>query len=487
MQLTIAAAATALLSSSSATSSYVAAESPSGGLRTSTALSKSSEVRELMEGMDDFTTLPCNADLTVYDCDGTVLLSSLIANATNVGATIIPCGVCAIADVIDDNTLTASMGIDVQGMLYFPPSAHGTLETSFLIIQGVLKMDPPGFSKAEQVTIKLIGDDTDIFLAPHPHNAMACSSYIDGKCPLGKRPIAVAGGRLDVRGYDYDQGDMANCPSWVNLQDYWEEPIDTTMPLHTSYIAVDGNSDGIGPVTCLNGESCTLEPVSSNGTTCLRVTTGPYAYDDGYINVFVDKGDGDGYLEVTTPGVKHTHNSIVVEDCYPSLVGVQVRNTNHNAWAGSIETSTDGGAIHDSMVCIDQCSPSPRTALKVGTDAANCWKSLGEVLLTNSDPSSRSDNQLVLTLASVDVAAGTVSVTSLGSGNPYTVMSEPMMAAEVASLHRPIRFTSVKTSGGNHGGHLIIYHTPHVAQKLEGVEVRAFGQSGILGRYVSDL
>lgn len=34
-----------------------------------------------------------------------------------------------------------------------------------------------------------------------------------------------------------------------------------------------------------------------------------------------------------------------------------------------------------------------------------------------------------------------------------------------------------------HGGHLIIYHTPGVAQRLEGVEIRDFGQQGNLGRY----
>lgn len=129
--------------------------------------------------------------------------------------------------------------------------------------------------------------------------------------------------------------------------------------------------------------------------------------------------------------------------------------------------------------------------LEIGGAAANCWEStMGDILLTNSNPGfSRSDNQKVLTLSSVDIAAGTVTVTNSKDGidNPFTAKSEPIMAAEVASLHRPVKFTSIKDDSGNHGGHLIIYHTPHVAQKLEGVEVRAFGQSGILGRYVSVL
>uniref|UniRef100_A0A7S4V4Q2 Apple domain-containing protein n=1 Tax=Ditylum brightwellii TaxID=49249 RepID=A0A7S4V4Q2_9STRA len=111
---------------------------------------------------------------------------------------------------------------------------------------------------------------------------------------------------------------------------------------------------------------------------------------------------------------------------------------------------------------------------------------MGDVMLTNSNPNiKQEDNQKILTLASVDVAEGTVTVNLSKSqiGDPFTLKLEPMMAAEVASLNRPVKFTSVKDNSGAHGGHLIIYHTPHVAQLLEGVEVRAFGQSGILGRY----
>ena len=39
-----------------------------------------------------------------------------------------------------------------------------------------------------------------------------------------------------------------------------------------------------------------FQNINSN---CLRVTTGPRATDEGFIDVFVDQGDGNGYVEVT--------------------------------------------------------------------------------------------------------------------------------------------------------------------------------------------
>ena len=48
-----------------------------------------------------------------------------------------------------------------------------------------------------------------------------------------------------------------------------------------------------------------------------------------------------------------------------------------------------------------------------------------------------------------------------------------------------MKFDSIEDSSDNHGGHLIVMHTPNVAQKLEGVELNHMGQQGILGRYVS--
>jgi len=78
-----------------------------------------------------------------------------------------------------------------------------------------------------------------------------------------------------------------------------------------------------------------------------------------------------------------------------------------------------------------------------------------------------------------------------------TLENDSDFPAEVAWLSRSVTFDADTTQGkiggrSSHcnvsqrrtGGHLIISHTS-VAQRIEGVEFKNFGQSGSLGRYVS--
>lgn len=67
---------------------------------------------------------------------------------------------------------------------------------------------------------------------------------------------------------------------------------------------------------------------------------------------------------------------------------------------------------------------------------------------------------------------------------PTTLKDSADFATEVALLARNIVFEgAADDSNSQHGGHLIVLHTPNVVQKLEGVEFRNFGQQGNLGRY----
>ena len=57
-------------------------------------------------------------------------------------------------------------------------------------------------------------------------------------------------------------------------------------------------------------------------------------------------------------------------------------------------------------------------------------------------------------------------------------------SVEVGSLSRKVKFTAEEDDVDPlHGGHLIILHTPNVAQTLRGVEIKNFGQQGNIGRY----
>ena len=111
------------------------------------------------------------------------------------------------------------------------------------------------------------------------------------------------------------------------------------------------------PVTLEPTVTATSEPTATLEPTCLRITTGNGTYDNGFLDVSVNNGDGSGYVEVTDSGINYPAESTVLEACYtPGLVGIQVSNPQTNAWGGSIETSVDGGFSYSAMECLEDCS-----------------------------------------------------------------------------------------------------------------------------------
>ena len=97
--------------------------------------------------------------------------------------------------------------------------------------------------------------------------------------------------------------------------------------------------------------SPSASPVSQEPT-CLLITTGTGKYDNGFIDVFVNNGDG--FVEVTDPGINYAQGQVVLDECYPGLVGVQVTNSETNAWSGNISYSLgDKVSVYSPMTCID--------------------------------------------------------------------------------------------------------------------------------------
>lgn len=69
---------------------------------------------------------------------------------------------------------------------------------------------------------------------------------------------------------------------------------------------------------------------------------------------------------------------------------------------------------------------------------------------------------------------------------PTTVVESPDFAVEVALLSRNILLDGGSNDVGvdaDQGGHMMISYTPNVVQTIEGVEIRNFGQQGVIGRY----
>ena len=89
---------------------------------------------------------------------------------------------------------------------------------------------------------------------------------------------------------------------------------------------------------------------------------------------------GSGYVEVTTTGIKYTQDEIVLDECYSGLVGVQVTNTQTNAWAGRIETSIlNKASPYSAMECIN-CTGEGSTTDYIVVDGDNNGKGQTECL-----------------------------------------------------------------------------------------------------------
>ena len=110
-------------------------------------------------------------------------------------------------------------------------------------------------------------------------------------------------------------------------------------------------SPTLSPVPPEVTNSPSASPVTQEPT-CLLITTGTGKFDNGFIGVSVNNGAG--YVEVTDPGINYGQGQVILDECYSGLVGVQVTNSQTNAWGGNIAYSLgDKASIYSPMTCID--------------------------------------------------------------------------------------------------------------------------------------
>lgn len=146
----------------------------------------------------------CNSGLDAANC--TTPLSSLVK--VNSGAEIVvDCGMCVTVDYVNGENVTLPLGINIIGKLHFPSTANLVLRTQHIFVQGELVIDPP--SEMNVVRVLLFGTTNQSFI-PHGENAILCETL---GCDMSRKPIVVAGGRVDIRGLE-----DPSCPSWVKLK-----------------------------------------------------------------------------------------------------------------------------------------------------------------------------------------------------------------------------------------------------------------------------
>lgn len=153
-------------------------------------------------------TLECNSDLANAACAS--FKDTFGDSATQLNEIVIPCGQCFTMDVTGD-ALSLAGGLNVIGKLVIDTPID--IETPFVIVQGELLLNSAKiWDGTTDITFTLTGTAQQEFM-PADSNAMACKG---NPCKVGKKPFAVAGGKLLVNGMpssDYDT------PTWLHIQD----------------------------------------------------------------------------------------------------------------------------------------------------------------------------------------------------------------------------------------------------------------------------
>eukprot|EP00957_Ditylum_brightwellii_P156456 11907114-Ditylum_brightwellii.AAC.1 len=175
-----------------------------------------SKTRTLSETM--YSTLACNSNASPLidsaDClNNAATFSSLVASASasEFDVVVVPCGTCVVVDYTDGSTVTLPAGgLDVLGRLHFPATSNVVINTTAIVVQGLLDISTPNVGNKVKVT--LYGTD-EIFAYPYE----LCSGMMyDASCTdrksMGKKPIAIVGGKVDI------QAIAPACPSWTTLK-----------------------------------------------------------------------------------------------------------------------------------------------------------------------------------------------------------------------------------------------------------------------------
>ncbi len=155
--------------------------------------------------------------------------SNLTSEEYVTGEAHIPCGVCAIVDYEDGNTVEIPRGINVEGMLYFPPAANVELHIPHLYVQGNLKIDAP--NNGNKIKVHMINTGHEQSMIPHVENANQC---LEVGCSFGEKAVVVAGGTLDIQALP-----DPSCPTWTFLEAVLDEEEGTNQVLQVGSKAAE--------------------------------------------------------------------------------------------------------------------------------------------------------------------------------------------------------------------------------------------------------
>ena len=97
---------------------------------------------------------------------------------------------------------------------------------------------------------------------------------------------------------------------------------------------------------------------------CIKVVTGSSqaAIDGGYVTVYVDQGQNQGFQAATIKGKLYGTGATVLDVCYDDLKAVRVQITHSNGWIGSVTFARDKTGPYTTGSC-PTCTGSGSTSL----------------------------------------------------------------------------------------------------------------------------
>lgn len=500
--------------------------------------------------MMDFAPLQCNVNaipsIESSECllSASPLSSLIAAHGSSTLPLTVPCGACVVADQTDGSTVTIPGGLNILGRLHFPPTAHVTVKTTSVIVQGMLSAEEP--SVGNKVKVTLFGTD-EVMFYPHEQCCMGTAGHHRGlrsnvgqgreltqngcdlQCPHAKnvsmKPIVVAGGKLDIRAVN------PTCPSWTVLGDVksidpppfaagcnadgsilqgdgtFESGIipngmvglSTTFAIQTEtdssgtpnkFLKVGGRSAPENGIFIEMDAGCAVEGRRYRFSAKHRLDNG--ATNDEFLGAQSYQKPGQDWVHkhflfncknrISAPGEWSTpcHGDFLIDENVAGAAKIRIQYFPTNQ-AANVDLSFDD-------VRMDLVYDPLVTGLKTGSDFASCLDVGDEVMVASTGMGMDAwKNHQIFTVGSVDAAAGSFDFLGQQMYQTFPTLNgpgEPEYATEVARLTRRFVFEALDDGPDSLlGGHFIIMHTPSIAQTISGLEIRNFGQQGRLGRY----
>lgn len=457
----------------------------------------SNQEKRNLNSMDMYGPLSCNTNamppiLSPKCLENAIPLSSLVSSASSSSQrVIIPCGKCVHVDYTDGSTVTmpGDGSLSVQGRLYFPPVASVTLNATAIFVEGVLDI-PTRIDEGNMVKFALYGYQNRYY---YPYGK--CAYGDDGcthKMSVGKKPVVVAGGTVDIRAID------KSCASWTTLKN-----VGTISHPRTGQAVVKRFIfDDPGFVRCVRPNDKLL------------ITSNTYGgWDDHFewkaesVDLASQTIDMVGNTDRTfATEVSSSINNVNGEHIYASEVAVLRRDVifegqgqfkreffnikresdvNDLGWNSDFVSSVRTDFTETSSGIFFQFTKSKgmgSIALTYSRAATSTWH-IGRVENSNCLVQLKKNGTVVNTVPRGSYVTRTFAV-KVEAGDIVSLTEDTCMAS-VISIRHDARMMEADPGDPKdiHGGHLIILHTPNVAQHIEGVGFNNMGQAGNLGRY----